>query len=815
MLFLLSWLWALGPGLTGQDKGPSTNLVRNGDFESNLPGKSVDFWMPTPPYPATYEVIQDPASARSGKHFLRLTPTKRDTDGNLYQFVAKVEGAKRYVATLWARGAGSSIRIFFYRYGPDLKFLESRASKPLTLTPTWQQCRLEYDMEPEVRNLACAIHVAGGPADIDDVEVHSADVQPPELPAPPEKPWRGNTFGLDHSVPPPFTPLVVAPGGVDAGGLRVECWGRQLEYAGGLLPAQITSQGKPLLAGPVKLSASVEGRELDTARATRRVISALPDVAVVETASSPVEGLTVKVLATFEFDGLARFDVSLQADRPVTLDRLAVDIPLRTEQAQLCYRHLATRENQFGSAPTQACDWPFSPVLWFGSHERGLCWFAESPAGWHNAVPGKAIQWLPSDKDRTLRIHVVDAPTRLEGKRSFTFGLLPTPTKRPPGKSLDQFVRGGPADARYIKVLYLQTRMDEDPLRYHWNAKQEAEARGLIASASERQRKTAWVQLELVRSVPGYEEHLQQWQRVPGEVYPPDFVYVCPQSSWSDLLVYALSKLQEEYGLEGFYFDTGALMPCANRRHGCGYEQDGKTEPSYPIFAIHEFKKRLYRMLVQRVGPDRAYLSSLVNSHVDIPCLTFDTAAVSGEELSGRVRDDYGAVTNPEQFAVQYDPNLWGLWHVWLPVMTASHSLATTDTLLNLALLHNTPLWLEFCDKPRVTAVLDALAAFGTHDSRFLFPWDCRKFARLSGGRCEMAMHVAGARALLVISNFSPEPSIAELTLNWTEAGLPGVPTHNEDPLTHEVLTDKNGVLSVPIGAKTFRLIAASVGPAR
>ncbi len=789
------------------------NLIRNGDFESNLPGKLIDFWMPTPPYPATYEVIADPARAHSGAHYLRLTPTRAGSDGNLYQFVAKVEGAGRYVAALWARGQGSSIRVFLYRYGPDLKFLESRHSPAVTLTDQWQECRLEYQLEPEVRNLACAIHVFGGPADIDDIAVHSADTQPPALPAVQEKPWRGNTLGRDHSVPAPFTPLEVTGDTGPGQELQIECWGRSLRWRDGLLPAQITSQGEDLLARPLQLLAAVADRSLDLTPGTSRVTSRFPDRVTVEARSSSAGPLGVTATAAVEFDGLVRIDLSLTAATPLTLARLSVEIPLDPAQAQLCYRHGGKRENDYGSAPASACNWAFGPTLWFGNHARGLCWFAESSAGWSNADPGRVIEWLPTEKTRTLRINLVDAPYRLEGSRTFTFGLLPTPCKRPPGKSQDHTVRGGPADPRYTRVLYLNTSLQGDPLQYHFSASRREEIRKFVASAGKAgQRIAAWMQLELVRAIPGYEEHFAKWQRVPGETYPPDYVYLCPGSEWADLLLYSLAELQQQYRLDGYYFDTGSLEECANRQHGCGVASGTEVTPTYPIFAIHEFKQRLYRVLVERLGPDRAYISSLVNGHMDLACLTFDTAAVSGEEWMGQARDDYGAVSTLAQFGVKYDPGLWGLWHVWLPAMTASHSRATTDTLLNLALLHNTPLWIEFVDRERVHSVLDALAAFGVRDCRFLFPWDCRRVVTLSGGRCEVAMHVAGDRALLVLANPGAEAVRAELTVDWAAAGLVHPPARYEDVLSHEVLSAVAGTLPVPVGAKTFRLIAARGG---
>lgn len=788
------------------------NLIRNGDFEGNLPGAGVDYWSPTPPYPARAEVIEDPTRAHSGARFLRLTPTQANTDGNLYQFIDRVEGAAGYVVELWARGAGASVRVFVYEYGPGLKFLGSQPSEPMVLSDEWQLCRLHYTPREELKNLACAVHVRGGPADVDDIRVTAIGAQIP-TPAPVvEKPWWSEQLGTGQRVPAPFTALEVNSGETPV----VRCWGRELHLGADPLPARIISQGEELLAGPMRLLVR-PSRAQPLALPTRwRVTAAGADRVCLEGRSS-ASGVSLATTITVDFDGFTRLDVQLRPQMMLELEEMWVEIPLRPQRARLMYHRLAQGGNYYGPAPAQRTAWPFLPVIWLGDHTRGLCWFAEVPRGWRNADGQQRLEWLPGGREDVLRVRLIDLPTPVSEPVVFSFGLLATPPKRPPGSAEDYFVRGGPCDPKHVKLLYLQIPQSGDILQYHLAEQERERVRRFVAGAvREGQRAAAWVQLEMFRPLPGYEQYLEQFRLVPGRIYPPDFVYVCPGSDWARMLLYGLAELQQELGLAGFYFDTGTLSACANFQHGCGYrEPDGTLSPSYPIFALHEFKRRLYCLLEERLG-QRAFISSLINGHMDLPVLTFDSAAISGEELNGRVRQDYAAALSMEQVSLQYDARTWGLWHQWLPAVTAGQDRDTTDSFLSLALPQHTPLWIAYCDYARVFEVLDALQAFGTRDARFLPPWEAARLVDTGAEGVYVALHVREAvgaegrgEALLVLSNPGGEARQIEVRVDWRAAGLTRPPTRFVDQLRGEALPGQAGLIPLELPARSFRLVRA------
>ena len=71
-------------------------------------------------------------------------------------------------------------------------------------------------------------------------------------------PWLNTKAGHSDKVLPPFTALTAAR---TESGCRVSPWGRTYEFGPAPFLTQIISSGAPLLAGPMRLLATIDGRE--------------------------------------------------------------------------------------------------------------------------------------------------------------------------------------------------------------------------------------------------------------------------------------------------------------------------------------------------------------------------------------------------------------------------------------------------------------------------------------------------------------------------------------------------------------------------
>jgi hypothetical protein len=251
--------------------------------------------------------------------------------------------------------------------------------------------------------------------------------------------WEHNRLGREALVIPPLTPLRVD-------GHRVEVVLREYLLDDLGLPAQITSDGAPLLAAPVALRIHSRGREL-TPTASETVAVRSEGEARVRAEATWVAGpIRGRVSSTFEVDGMVWLELELESREPTRLDALDLRIPLRAKQASLFNAITdATIHHRIGEIPpgsgivwdsTQVdrliLDPEFVPYVWIGNEARGVAWFAESTKGWL-IEPGVPLQEIRRrDGAVELLVHFASRGQVLEGRRRVAFGIQATPTKPRP-----------------------------------------------------------------------------------------------------------------------------------------------------------------------------------------------------------------------------------------------------------------------------------------------------------------------------------------------------------------------------------------------
>ena len=115
------------------------------------------------------------------------------------------------------------------------------------------------------------------------------------------------------------------------------------------------------------------------------------------------------------------------------------------------------------------------------------------------------------------------------------------------------------------------------------------------------------------------------WYRYP---YQRDR-FVCMASIWPDILYNGITKLYDELGFDGLYFDTTTSpRACKNEKHGCGYrDKDGNLQPTYPVWQIREFIKKTYAFVKSRGGTMNVHSFGSFN----LPSLAFCDSLWEGE----------------------------------------------------------------------------------------------------------------------------------------------------------------------------------------
>jgi hypothetical protein len=427
------------------------------------------------------------------------------------------------------------------------------------------------------------------------------------------------------------------------------------------------------------------------------------------------------------------------------------------------------------------------------------------------------VEVVPSKDSLMLRINFVNVPTTLDAQRTWTFGLLATPTKPVPSYPANQNVVSDVAtESPSVGVAIALSQMEDDPLEYYLPDQVKSRLVDAVRQNHAGKRLAIpWLQGSLVGMEPGYVENLAYRMWRPSMAYRGAISYCQQSEEWRDLLVYAVVRLTKEYGFDGVYFDTGEFIyGCKNPLHGCGYlDARGRWQASYPIFAQREFKKRLYRALYEATGRP-PYILTLVGGIYDVAVLTFDTAVVCGEEWSaaGRSNDYRTAVKSLPRWEAQYNPTQWGMWPVLIPSLSSKQDLPVTNSILAFALLEHTPLWVAYCDSKRAFSALDAISKLGT-EVRFIPPWDSAKYVRVSSKECPAALYVAGKQAVIVVSNFGDGAVQTSVDCDTQALGWNAATFGASDAITGAALNVSRNQIAATVPANSFVMIQVSLTP--
>lgn len=216
-------------------------------------------------------------------------------------------------------------------------------------------------------------------------------------------------------------------------GDTVSCWGRSYHWGTLPLPDDVQSQGTPLLAGPIRLDATVSGQPVVWTAAGTQPDAALTTASGAAAAirrSAEGGGIRVDGLAVMEFDGMIRIDLALSpVAGAVSVDHLYLDIPFDPQAASLMYLYYIPLYGTRTAGATASFSGPFHPICWLGNEERGLLWFAESDEGWLPTGNADAVKVIPGAQDTVLQLRLWDQPHTLDGPRTFTMGFQASPVK--------------------------------------------------------------------------------------------------------------------------------------------------------------------------------------------------------------------------------------------------------------------------------------------------------------------------------------------------------------------------------------------------
>jgi hypothetical protein len=643
--------------------------------------------------------------------------------------------------------------------------------------------------------------------------------------------WLGSQAGVTDAVLPPYIPVQVKN---NAGTPVVDVWGRTYRLGGMALPRQIVTRDKQVLAGPVRLRATVNGKEVSWSHQPPTIHQPSPGKVNVEQDGAG-GAITARTLASIEYDGLLRAECTLSASAHVEIQSLVLEIPVKREHA----RYLYTWPTVWGGGGTSGelvrpMEFNFHPIVWLGDDARGLTWMCESENDFSPDDPSKVIQVLPEAETVTLRIRLLGKPATLLPDRAiqYVFALQPTPLKPMEkdgwesrfgscpwyGDDYDlltgrEFL-GKPAlvTLRELGVRTLIVWNWTPALAYPWPLEQAVNFKSLVrACHAHGIRVIPYLGYQISEQAPEYSQVRDEVVVFPvaanADKYPqtkPQLVSsVCLGSVWQDSLVDHVSRMIDEFDIDGVYVDSANMpWPCTNALHGCTARRlDGTRVPVYPVFAVRDTFRRLYAVIKSKKAD--GVLDSHVFDCMNPGALAFSTSYWTGEQLSAA--DVPTDSVTLDRFRTEFMGVNWGV-----PCDMLAYKLGSFKKALAVSLPHDILTRFRQDEIPTNPGNSEAVLArsiweladdFGRREAAFVPYYQPQRIIEGLPKHWIMSMYRHPRNGTLaIVSNLGRLETRATLRPDWKTLGLAG-PGSVLDGVTRRPIPLTDGQLQVALPA--------------
>ena len=597
------------------------------------------------------------------------------------------------------------------------------------------------------------------------------------------------------AVPRPWTPMTATDG-------KISVWGRDYTFASNALPVSVTSLGRELLAGPVRVvCADADGKPVAwTKHGSWTHEADEKAVTVCGFDESPL--VTVDAVTRIEYDGMMEVSLALvpgpQRNR-AKLSKAWLEIPLKPELVRY-YQYYpfpwGKCENAGGVKEAKA--WPFLASVWLGDEKAGFCWFCESERAFACADEKRVIEVVPGADETVLRIRLADLAIDLP--RTWVFGLEATPMKPFDRKWNANHVLHSPPMGVGITIKRPEV----------WWTAQRAFPNGDVDAAIEKAAKAGvktvafhedWIPIqnnptsarpdfkaivekchacgmkaivydgyELSPLDPEWGRHNGDWLAHGPDGRPLSYWYrppaqrdyrSCFVGGFGEKWLERAKKAYVDLGIDGYYLD-GTICPwnCCNESHGCGWRDGkGKLQPSYAIFSIRKIMRELYEFVDARGGVINAHQSG----YTCPATLAFAHAYWDGEQLATSTKLDIRKELDLEKFRAEFMGRNHGVPCEFLcyPIPGKWEY----EDALALTLIHDVLVRpCGFGREAEFASLWKSLDDFGIVEAEWLPYWE--QPLEVKPACVKASVYRKDGKSLAVVSNLSPDQAVtAEVML--------------------------------------------------
>jgi len=665
--------------------------------------------------------------------------------------------------------------------------------------------------------------------------------------------WEKNPMGRSTKVYPPFTPIEVQ-------GNIVKTVLRNHEVNDLGLLKQVNAGGKDILAGPMSLIATVDGKEVPVTAQPLQFVSVLGNEAVTQSALE-AGAFKASSKAIWDYDGTVKYKLTLDSTGGQSLDALTLEIPLKDSEAP--YIHAMSDGLRQGPiteslAPGEGIIWDarkliagelpvgFCSYIFLGSGIRGLSWFAENDKNWSWDRETPNLEVVRKNGVLTLRIHLVNKPVVISKPRTITFGFLAAPVK-PRLKNPQTFWEDNKLALLGTCINWLAGPGDCGSVypagrdMYFWQklagANQKTPSPAEIKEVAERGVKyfepfgvdavrfwTDHVKANLGGRNLGkgmilyynrattsideeYATFLDEWvlKEMPGHDFKParPELKLVPSESYIDFALYWYKKSFAEGRNTGIYWDNWFFAPSYNLEMTDAYrDADGEIVPAAGLWGLRELSKRSFVMM-NELGMEPRTFAHMTSTSI-LPMLSFATMQLDWEWKVGE--GDYQDRYSREYLQVATSGELAGV--VSVPLWDQRYKqddITGIRSFAGVALVHGaTPI--NMFEKPSDHPEWEKsfLGELRNHlrkpGVRTVHYWDDEK-QPVTTADPELPLIVyslPGEETWVVLCGYAPEDRMAKITIDAKALGLPaGYSVSNVE--TKEIYPTNNNTIELKV----------------
>lgn len=500
------------------------------------------------------------------------------------------------------------------------------------------------------------------------------------------------------------------------GCFSVSVWGRTYRFDHSLLPTEIITAGRSVLSAPMELKAEFGGT-VGEWHDFWYLVTEESEESVTVLVSANCENVIANATVTIEFDGFVKTELRLMnhgtfgygmVTPKVRLTGLSLNVSVAAESSTLFHywpnakNSIAVGTNVINAGATETVVFPFKPYVWTGWEDGGLGLFCgESEKGFELDDSERCIEVEKAAESTNITLHFLDhTPCEWAEKGedkwsetvnplTYCFGFQATPVKPLPEQREEYYKRmhaiwtGTPQSRRhpyhgeiyrsdYVEkcaeagVKWLILHEEWTVIQNYGRPQDEEKFKQFVEKCHRLGMKVmVYFGYEYSSLVPEFNRRADDylikttngsygggWQRTP---YQRDFM-VCYRGGYSDEMIRRVEHVMDDYGVDGIYTD-GTFVPweCANESHGCGWrDREGALHICYPVLAVREHVKKLYRAIHKRGG----ILDTHQSSCCMMPTLSFCDSYYDGENIQGLLQNHPEAMTTDSFRAEFYGRNL-------------------------------------------------------------------------------------------------------------------------------------------------------------